>query len=50
MEARKKTERVMAMGLGVGLGVMVLIAAVNFWRETREALAAANRPKQPWDI
>jgi hypothetical protein len=30
--------------------VFALIAGVNFLRETREAFAAANRPKQPWDL
>ena len=37
MEARKKTERV------------ALIAAVNFLRDTKQAIEAANRPKQEWD-
>ena len=49
-EARKKSERMLVIAAGVGLGVFALIAGVNFLRETREAIAAANRPKQPWDV
>lgn len=49
-EARKKTERVLVIALGVGIGVFALIAGLNFLRETKEAMAAANRPKQPWDL
>jgi hypothetical protein len=49
-EARKKTERVLLIAVGVGVGVFALIAGVNFLRDTREAMAAANRPKQPWEL
>lgn len=40
----------LVIALGVGIGVFALIAGVNFLRETREAMAAANRPKQPWEL
>jgi hypothetical protein len=40
---------VVAIGLGAGLGVLLLIAAANFLRDTRQAMAAANWEKQPWD-
>lgn len=40
----------LVIAVGVGLGVFALIAGVNFLRDTREAMAAANRPKQPWEL
>ena len=49
-DARKKSERMLVIAVGVGIGVFALIAGVNFLRDTREAMAAANRPKQPWDM
>lgn len=38
------------IAVGVGLGVFALIAGLNFLRDTKEAITAANRPKQPWDL
>jgi hypothetical protein len=39
----------MLIAAGVAFAVFAVIAGVNFLRDTREAVAAANRPKQPWD-
>ena len=50
MEARQKADRMLVIAVGVGLGVFALIAGLNFLRDTREALTAANRPKQPWEL
>jgi hypothetical protein len=41
---------VLVIAAGIGLGVFALIAGVNFLRDTKEAIDAANRPKQPWDV
>jgi hypothetical protein len=46
----KKAQHKMAIVFGVGLSIAGSIYAVNFLRETRQALALANRPKQPWDL
>ena len=39
----------MVIAAGIGFAVFALIAGVNFLRDTKEAIDAANRPKQPWD-
>ncbi len=49
-EARKKADRMLMVVLGAGIGVFALIAGVNFLRDTKQAIAAANRPKHPWDL
>jgi hypothetical protein len=39
----------MVVGLGVA-GVVGSLVAVKFVKEAGEAMAARNRPRQPWDL
>ena len=48
--ARQKTERFKLIGGGVTFGILGLTSIVNFIRETRNAIQAMNRPKEPWEI
>jgi hypothetical protein len=51
--AKQVKERNETVGLAVGLvvaGVAGVFVVLRFIKEAGEASAAANRPKQPWDI
>ena len=49
-KAKERNEwYLMVLGLSV-FGVVGTLVAIKFVKEAGEAVAARNRPKQPWDI
>ncbi|HJZ57582.1 MAG TPA: hypothetical protein VKE74_21615 [Gemmataceae bacterium] len=49
-KAREEASRQMNWLIAAGLGGFVLFAAYQFLRDTKDAIRASIRPRQPWDV